>query len=85
MSTIKQVIQHLEQLAPPVYQESYDNCGLLTGDANWALTQILVTLDCTEAIVDEAVAKGCCSLGTLANKATNTILPREAMVIVWSK
>ena len=59
MSTIKQVIQHLEQLAPPVYQESYDNCGLLTGDANWALTQILVTLDCTEAIVDEAIARGC--------------------------
>jgi dinuclear metal center YbgI/SA1388 family protein len=59
MSTIKQVIQHLEQLAPPVYQESYDNCGLLTGDANWTLTKILVTLDCTEAIVEEAIAKGC--------------------------
>lgn len=59
MSSIKQVIQYLEQLAPPVYQESYDNCGLLTGSTDWELTKILVTLDCTEAVVDEAIAKGC--------------------------
>jgi dinuclear metal center YbgI/SA1388 family protein len=59
MGTIKEVIQYLEQLAPPVYQESYDNCGLLTGSADWGVTKILVTLDCTEAIVDEAIAKGC--------------------------
>ncbi len=59
MGTIKQVIQYLEQLAPPVYQESYDNCGLLTGSADCELTKILVTLDCTEAVVDEAIAKGC--------------------------
>jgi dinuclear metal center YbgI/SA1388 family protein len=59
MSSIKQVIQYLEQWAPPVYQESYDNCGLLTGSAEWELTKILVTLDCTEALVDEAIAKGC--------------------------
>lgn len=59
MSSIKQVIQYLEQLAPPVYQESYDNCGLLTGSADWELTKILVTLDCTEAVVEEAITKGC--------------------------
>lgn len=59
MSSIKQVIQYLEQLAPSVYQESYDNCGLLTGNAEWELTKILVSLDCTEAVVDEAIAKGC--------------------------
>lgn len=59
MGTIKQVIQYLEQLAPPVYQESYDNCGLLTGSTDWELTKILVTLDCTEAVVDEAIARGC--------------------------
>ena len=59
MSSIKQVIHYLEQLAPPVYQESYDNCGLLTGSTDWELTKILVTLDCTEAVVEEAIAKGC--------------------------
>ena len=59
MSTIKEIINFLEQLAPPVYQESYDNCGLLTGNANWDLTKILVTLDCTEDVVNEAINKGC--------------------------
>lgn len=59
MNTIKQVIDLLEELAPPQYQESYDNSGLLTGDSSWLLRNILVTLDCTEAIVDEAIAKGC--------------------------
>ncbi|MES2689568.1 MAG: Nif3-like dinuclear metal center hexameric protein [Bacteroidota bacterium] len=59
MHTIKQVIDLLEELAPPQYQESYDNCGLLTGSSAWALKNILVTLDCTEAVVDEAIEKGC--------------------------
>ena len=29
---IEAVISYLEQLAPPIYQTSYDNCGLLVGD-----------------------------------------------------
>lgn len=59
MNTIKNIIDFLEQLAPPQYQESYDNSGLLTGNASWPLTKVLVTLDCTEAVVDEAIEKGC--------------------------
>ena len=31
---IAEVIQLLEKLAPPSYQESYDNAGLLTGNAD---------------------------------------------------
>ena len=57
--TIKDVIRHLELIAPPAYQESYDNSGLLTGDPADAVTGILVTLDCTEAVVEEAVESGC--------------------------
>lgn len=56
---ISDAIKVLEQIAPPVYQESYDNSGLLTGDSNWELKQILVTLDCTEVVVDEAISNGC--------------------------
>jgi len=56
---IKQVIQFLESYAPPAYQESYDNCGLLTGDPHWQCTGILCTLDTLENIVDEAVEKNC--------------------------
>lgn len=57
--TIHPIIQYLEQWAPPVYQESYDNSGLITGNLQQALTGILVTLDCTEEVVEEAIEKGC--------------------------
>jgi dinuclear metal center YbgI/SA1388 family protein len=59
MATIQQVINSLENWAPPAYQESYDNSGLLTGNALANCTGILTTLDCTEAVVQEAIAKQC--------------------------
>lgn len=55
---VKDVTQYLESIAPRPYQESYDNSGLLTGEPDQSVTGVLVTLDCTEAIVDEAIAKG---------------------------
>ena len=57
--TIEQIIQALEDFAPPAYQEDYDNCGLLTGDKTQEATGALLTLDCTEEIVDEAIAARC--------------------------
>lgn len=57
--TIRDVVRHLEFIAPPAYQESYDNCGLLTGDPADAVTGILVTLDCIESVIDEAIETGC--------------------------
>src|SRR6476620_2120005 len=56
---ITEVIQILEQLASPSYQESYDNTGLLTGNSSWDCTGIICTLDATEAIVLEAIQKNC--------------------------
>ncbi len=56
---IKEIIQYLEELAPRSYQESYDNCGLLIGSDQTELSKALVTLDCTEEVVDEAIGLGC--------------------------
>lgn len=56
---IADIIRELEALAPPVYQESYDNAGLLTGQAGWECTGILCSLDATEAVINEAVKRGC--------------------------
>jgi dinuclear metal center YbgI/SA1388 family protein len=56
---ISQVIAVLEELAPPSYQESYDNAGLLTGQPNWNCTGILCTLDATEEVLLEAKQKNC--------------------------
>ena len=55
---VKDVTRYLESLAPLNHQESYDNSGLLTGSPDWEVTGILVTLDCLEEVVQEAVDKG---------------------------
>ncbi|WP_017260107.1 Nif3-like dinuclear metal center hexameric protein [Pedobacter arcticus] len=56
---IKDLTNYLESIAPSNYQESYDNSGLIVGDYNQTINKALVSLDCTEAIVDEAIATGC--------------------------
>jgi dinuclear metal center YbgI/SA1388 family protein len=56
---IRDVLQHLEQIAPPVYQAGYDNAGLITGDQSAEVKGVLCCLDSTEAIVEEAIEKGC--------------------------
>jgi dinuclear metal center YbgI/SA1388 family protein len=56
---IRDVVSHLESVAPPSYQESYDNAQLLVGNPGDEVTGVLCTLDVTEAVVDEAVSKGC--------------------------
>lgn len=56
---IKEVIAFLESIAPPELQEDYDNSGLLTGNSDKEITGVLISLDCTETIVEEAVAKKC--------------------------
>lgn len=56
---IQTIIDLLEAVAPPQLQESYDNAGLIVGDPLTPLTGILFCLDSTEAIVAEAVQKGC--------------------------
>lgn len=57
--TIGDVARQLESWAPPQHAESYDNVGLLVGSHHAPLTGILVNLDMTEDVVEEAIAKGC--------------------------
>lgn len=59
MITIKDIVKHLEQVAPPQYQESYDNAGLLVGDASQECTGVLTCLDSTEAVIEEAIQTNC--------------------------
>src|SRR6185503_3947872 len=56
---IKDVVTSLESLTPPLLQEGYDNTGLITGDEDTACTGILVSLDATEPVIDEAIKKNC--------------------------
>ncbi len=49
----------LERAAPLAYQESYDNAGLQCGDPQMEVRGVLIALDCTPAVVDEALRRGC--------------------------
>ena len=56
---LKEITDCLEAFAPLVYQESYDNAGLICGNKNMEITSALICLDSTEAVIDEAISKGC--------------------------
>jgi dinuclear metal center YbgI/SA1388 family protein len=56
---IRDLTAYLEKLAPLPYQESYDNAGLIVGNPNEEITGVLVCLDSTEDIIEEAIQRGC--------------------------
>ena len=55
----QEVCKILEQWAPPSLQESYDNSGLITGEPETQITGILVSLDLTESVIEEAIQRNC--------------------------
>lgn len=57
--TIRDITNYLESIAPLALQESYDNAGLIVGAADTPIKGVLITLDCTEVIVEEAINNGC--------------------------
>ncbi len=54
---IKQITSYLETFAPLSYQESYDNAGLLVGNANNDINAVVLCVDVTEKILEEAIEK----------------------------
>ncbi len=53
--TLHEITKVLEDLAPKPFAEDFDNVGLLVGDTNQKITKALLTLDCTEEVVEEAI------------------------------
>ena len=56
---IKDIIAEIENYAPLSLQESYDNSGIQIGDVNQSITGILLCLDVTEEVIDEAIELDC--------------------------
>src|ERR1700761_531608 len=56
---LSQLTNYLESLAPLAYQEDYDNSGLIVGHPDQEIHNALISLDCTEAIVEEAITTNC--------------------------
>lgn len=59
MAKLREIIAALERLAPLKLQDEWDNSGLQVGFPDAEISRVLVCLDITEAIVEDAVAKKC--------------------------
>jgi len=59
MTKVKEIISDIEKIAPLAYQESYDNAGLMVGNSDMDATGVLVCIDITDKILEEAIAKKC--------------------------
>lgn len=57
--TVDHLVQAMEQLAPTRRAESWDNVGLLAGDPQHPLKHVLLTIDYTTEVADEAASLGC--------------------------
>jgi len=55
MVTVNDICRLLEDFAPLSYQETYDNAGLILGLRDVDLTGVLICLDVTEAVINEAI------------------------------
>jgi dinuclear metal center YbgI/SA1388 family protein len=56
---VKDIISAIEEHAPVVYQESYDNSGLQVGNTMDEVTGVLLSLDVTEDVIAEAIHRRC--------------------------
>ena len=57
MVLVKDIMSAIEEYAPVAYQESYDNSGLQVGDTSGEVKSVLLTLDVTEEVLEEALQK----------------------------
>ena len=56
---VSDIVRAIEEFAPASIQESWDNTGLQLGSPGQEVSGVLLALDCTAELVEEAVRRGC--------------------------
>lgn len=87
---VKDIDKIIEEHAPSKFKEDYDNVGLMIGDRECEVTSVLVSLDCTMEVINEAKEKKCNFILThhplLFKKPTNittdTLLGKKIIEII---
>lgn len=59
MRKIADIIRTMECYAPKELAEAWDHVGLMVGDPQQTVTKVLLALDVTQEIAEEAVSMGC--------------------------
>ncbi len=70
----------MEQIAPTATAADWDNVGLLVGSGDWPARRVLLTIDTTPAVLDEAVKSRCdavLSYHPLIFRAVKRLLPNR--------
>ncbi len=57
--TVKDIMECIERIAPQDLAQDYDNVGLLIGDSKRRVNKIIVGLEVTNSLIDEAINKAC--------------------------
>ncbi len=57
--TNAEIITTVTDFAPLSLQESWDNSGVQVGDINGECSGVMLCVDATEAVLDEAIKRGC--------------------------
>lgn len=58
MTTVNDILNFVESIAPPYMKMSWDNCGLLCGRKGTPVKKILVALDSFRSVIEEAIEIG---------------------------
>lgn len=56
---LSELCLYLDSAVPLSFQEEYDNSGLQLGEPDRDISSVLLTVDITEEVVDEAISKKC--------------------------
>ena len=56
---IKEIISKLEEFAPPALAEEWDNVGLMLGDSDSEASGVMLALDLTTDVIEQAEKAGC--------------------------
>lgn len=59
MTTVSQIYDYIDSFAPFRTQDTWDNAGLLVGDGSKSVSKVLLALDATNKVIDEAKKLGC--------------------------
>ncbi|MGH7269793.1 MAG: Nif3-like dinuclear metal center hexameric protein [Polyangiaceae bacterium] len=59
MTNVADVVRAMQTIAPTQFAASWDNVGLIVGDEASPVTRVLLAIDCTHAVLEEARREGC--------------------------
>ena len=59
MNKVTDIAKEIEQFAPEFLKEDYDNVGLMVGDGDKEVKKVLLSLDCTNEVIKEAIRHDC--------------------------